>query len=142
MRLKVKTQSRMSSRFHLLLFALLLSPPGAYGQNVNGSIVGTVSDSTSAAIPAATVTITDVNTNVSRTAQTPACSPTRRLERRKMSATTYPQDPGSSTSMARSSVECASRSDSTWNFAANGCTRPIRLSSPTPTPSTGAHPLA
>src|SRR5580658_8798372 len=33
---------------------------------------GTVSDSTSAAIPAATVTITDENTNVSRTAQTDA----------------------------------------------------------------------
>jgi hypothetical protein len=72
MRLKVKTQSRMSNRFHFLLFAVLLSALGAYGQNVNGSIVGTVSDSTSAAIPAATVTITDVDTNVSHTAQTDA----------------------------------------------------------------------
>jgi hypothetical protein len=48
--------------------AVLLSAVGAYGQNVNGSIVGTVSDSTSAAIPGATVNIT----HVSHTAQTDA----------------------------------------------------------------------
>ena len=73
MPLTAKTQSRLSNRFHLFVCAAaLLSAFGAYGQNVNGSIVGTVSDSTSAAIPAATVTITDENTNVSRTAQTDA----------------------------------------------------------------------
>jgi Carboxypeptidase regulatory-like domain len=72
MRLTAETQSRLSNRFHLIAFAVLLSALSAYGQNVNGSIVGTVSDSTSAAIPAATVTITDENTNVSRTAQTDA----------------------------------------------------------------------
>jgi uncharacterized surface anchored protein len=72
MRLTAKMQSRTSNRFHLFAFAVLFSALGAYGQNVNGSIVGTVSDSTSAAIPAATVTITDVNTNVSHTAQTDA----------------------------------------------------------------------
>ena len=72
MRLTAETQSRLSNRFHLIVCALLLSALSAYGQNVNGSIVGTVSDSTNAAIPAATVTITDENTNVSRTAQTDA----------------------------------------------------------------------
>jgi hypothetical protein len=72
MRLTAKTQNRVSNRFHLCVLALLLSALGAYGQNVNGSIVGTVSDSTSASVPAATVTITDMNTNVSHSAQTDA----------------------------------------------------------------------
>ncbi len=72
MPLTAETQSRLSNRFHFIVCALLLSALSAYGQNVNGSIVGTVSDSTNAAIPAATVTITDQNTNVNRTAQTDA----------------------------------------------------------------------
>jgi hypothetical protein len=72
MPLTAETQSRLSNRFHLVVCALFLSALSAYGQNVNGSIVGTVSDSTNAAIPAATVTITDENTNVNRTAQTDA----------------------------------------------------------------------
>jgi hypothetical protein len=46
---------------------VLLSALTAYGQNANRSIVETV-----AAIPGATVTITDMNTNVSHTAQTDA----------------------------------------------------------------------
>ena len=72
MPLTAETQSRLSNRFHLIVCAVLFSALSAYGQNVNGSIVGTVSDSTNAAIPAATVTITDENTNVNRTAQTDA----------------------------------------------------------------------
>jgi hypothetical protein len=72
MPLTAETQSRLSNRFHLVVCALLFSALSAYGQNVNGSIVGTVSDSTNAAVPAATVTITDENTNVNHTAQTDA----------------------------------------------------------------------
>ena len=70
----VRAQSARSNRFHpfLFVFAVLLPALSAYGQNVNGSIVGTVADSTSASIPGATVTITDMNTNVTHTAQTDA----------------------------------------------------------------------
>lgn len=49
-----------------------LSTLYASAQNVNGTIVGTVADSTNAAVAAATVTITDENTNVSHSAQTDA----------------------------------------------------------------------
>ena len=72
MRLPAKTQNRMSKWLQFFGFGVLLSALCAYGQNVNGTIVGTVSDSTSAAIPGATVTITDVNTTVNHVAQTDA----------------------------------------------------------------------
>lgn len=72
MSLTAETQSRISNRFHLVLCAPLFSALSAYGQNVNGSIAGAVSDFTNAAIPAATVTITDENTNVNHTAQSGA----------------------------------------------------------------------
>ncbi len=49
---------------------VFLSALCAFGQNVNGTIVGTVSDSTSASIPGASVTITDVNTGVNHAVQT------------------------------------------------------------------------
>ncbi len=45
---------------------------GAHGQNVNGTIVGTVTDSTGASVPGASVTITDVNTGVNHSVQTDA----------------------------------------------------------------------
>jgi Carboxypeptidase regulatory-like domain len=48
----------------------LLSPTCLYGQNVNGTIVGTVVDSTNAAVPDAGVTITNVDTAVNRVVQT------------------------------------------------------------------------
>ena len=72
MRASSKTQSDISKRLRPFVCVVFLSALCAFGQNVNGTIVGTVSDSTSASIPAATVTITDVDTNVSHSAQTDA----------------------------------------------------------------------
>src|SRR3954454_4136158 len=55
------------------LFALTSVFPGAvYGQAVNGSLLGTVADSTGALVPSAKVAITEVNTGVSRGAETNA----------------------------------------------------------------------
>ncbi len=54
----------------VLVLALLFSAFRANAQKVNGSLVGTVTDNSGASVPAATVTITEVNTNVSRTLQT------------------------------------------------------------------------
>src|SRR5215204_6587554 len=57
----------MKHRFALFAFctALLLgSVPRAYSQAVYGSIVGTVTDSTGAAVPNAKVTITDTGRDV------------------------------------------------------------------------------
>jgi hypothetical protein len=68
----MRRRNGMSKRLLPFVYALLLSAVSAPGQNVNGTIVGTVSDSTSAAIPAANVTVTDVDTNVSHSAQTDA----------------------------------------------------------------------
>ncbi len=53
----------------LLPFVLSLC---VYGQNVNGTIVGTVSDSTGAALPGASIAVTDMSTAVSHTVQTDA----------------------------------------------------------------------
>ncbi len=53
------------------IFALVLCRLG-YTQAVNGTVVGTVTDSTGGTVPQAQVTITDVNTNVSRSATTDA----------------------------------------------------------------------
>ena len=64
--------SEVRKRLLPLAYALFLSTVSTFGQNVNGTIVGTVSDSTNAAIPAANVTVTDVDTNVSHSAQTDA----------------------------------------------------------------------
>src|ERR1700752_3405174 len=49
--------------FVLLALALLLSS-AAFGQMVNGTIVGTVTDSSGAVIAGAKVTITEVNTKI------------------------------------------------------------------------------
>ena len=51
---------------------LLLSQGWVRAQAVNGTIVGTVTDSTGAVIPAASVSITDVGTNTSRSIATDA----------------------------------------------------------------------
>jgi Carboxypeptidase regulatory-like domain len=51
---------------------LCVSPEALFGQAVNGSLVGTVTDSSGAVVPTAKVTLTDVNTSVSRSAQTDA----------------------------------------------------------------------
>jgi hypothetical protein len=53
--------------------ALLLAACGAaFAQAVNGTVVGTVTDSTGAVVPDALVTITEVNTNAARSVHTDA----------------------------------------------------------------------
>jgi len=50
---------------------LLLTPVAAtYGQAVNGTLLGTITDVTGASAPNAKVTVTEVNTSISRTANT------------------------------------------------------------------------
>jgi hypothetical protein len=68
----MRPRNEVRGRLLPFVCALFLSVVSSFGQNVNGTIVGTVSDSTSAAIPAANVTVTDVDTNVSHSAQTDA----------------------------------------------------------------------
>src|SRR5258708_14555990 len=53
----------------LLALTLLLAGL-SYGQAVTGSLLGTITDSSGAAVPNAKVTITDANTGISRTATT------------------------------------------------------------------------
>jgi hypothetical protein len=50
-----------------LAFILILASPRAFGQNSFGQISGTVTDSTGAAVPGATVTIASANTQATRT---------------------------------------------------------------------------
>jgi Carboxypeptidase regulatory-like domain/TonB dependent receptor-like, beta-barrel len=52
-----------------LICAIAIS---AHGQAVTGSVVGTITDTSGAVIPGATVTITDVGTNIARTITTDA----------------------------------------------------------------------
>jgi hypothetical protein len=55
----------------LLALAAILIPAGlAFGQAVNANLLGTVTDATDAAVPQATVTITEIATGISKTAQT------------------------------------------------------------------------
>lgn len=58
-----------SARATALVLGLLLCALAARAQKVNGTIVGTVSDSSGAGIPGASVTITEVNTSVSHSFQ-------------------------------------------------------------------------
>lgn len=51
---------------------LCVSPAALFGQAVNGSIVGTVTDTSGGLIPSAQVTLTDVNTSINRTGRTDA----------------------------------------------------------------------
>lgn len=53
-----------------VLAALSLASPFARAQAVKGTLLGSVSDSQGAAVPGATVTITETGTNISRSAQT------------------------------------------------------------------------
>jgi hypothetical protein len=66
--------SRKQCRIGLALFTIcaVMSFACAYGQNVNGRIVGTVTDSSNAAVPDAAVTITNSSTSVSQTFRTDA----------------------------------------------------------------------
>jgi hypothetical protein len=51
------------------LLALTFGASNAFSQAVNGTLLGTVTDSTGAVVPNAKVTITETNTNISRTGQ-------------------------------------------------------------------------
>src|SRR5215510_3575806 len=53
-----------------MLLALVSSCSIVFGQAVNGSLLGTITDSNGAVLPGAKVTITEVNTNLSRSAVT------------------------------------------------------------------------
>src|SRR5579859_6201198 len=65
---KLFFQSFCASFFLAVL--LVLSSVPASGQAVNATLVGTVQDSTGAAVANAKVTVTETNTNISRTTQT------------------------------------------------------------------------
>src|SRR5438045_1372963 len=52
------------SRFRWAVFVVLFSATAAWSQTATGRIVGTVSDPTGALIPGASVTVTNVNTQV------------------------------------------------------------------------------
>lgn len=54
----------------LVAFALIVSPSLLTAQSIQGSILGTVTDSTGAVVAGATVKITDTDTNVTRTVTT------------------------------------------------------------------------
>lgn len=70
---RVVSRSHCHRHLPLILATLaILSMGRADAQAVFGSIVGTVTDPTGAVIPNATVTVTDVNKNVSQTVQTNA----------------------------------------------------------------------
>jgi hypothetical protein len=58
-------------RLSIALCAMLLNSTGLlYGQAVTGSLLGTITDASGAAVPSAKVTITEVNTGLSRTMET------------------------------------------------------------------------
>src|SRR5215510_7952873 len=54
----------------ILVLAMLSICSTVFGQAVNGSLLGTITDSNGAVLPGAKVTITEVNTNLSRSAVT------------------------------------------------------------------------
>ncbi|HEX5484335.1 MAG TPA: TonB-dependent receptor, partial [Terriglobia bacterium] len=66
--LAIATRLRGLRAGFLAVLMIVCFFPCAFGQAVNGSIVGTITDSSGAVVPQARVTITDVGTNVSRSA--------------------------------------------------------------------------
>src|SRR5258708_14760937 len=54
----------------ILLLLALLAASSAFSQAVNATLLGSVTDASGLVVPNAKVTITEVNTGVSRTAQT------------------------------------------------------------------------
>lgn len=54
----------MASAALAVAVALLVLPAGAFGQAVRGTLLGNVMDTSGLAVPGATVTITEVNTNI------------------------------------------------------------------------------
>ncbi|HTZ56489.1 MAG TPA: TonB-dependent receptor [Acidobacteriaceae bacterium] len=68
-----KAFCKIHKAYYLVLLAgLLAAVPSAWSQAVYGSIFGTVTDTTGAVIPNATITVTDVSKNTSVTAKTTA----------------------------------------------------------------------
>src|SRR5512134_2402228 len=61
---------RRSLVFLCLAATILIIPTLARAQAVTGTLLGNITDSTGGAVPGATVTATEVQTNVSRTATT------------------------------------------------------------------------
>ena len=57
-------------RFSALFALALLASVIVYSQAVNATLLGTVTDSSGASVPNANVTLTETNTNISRTALT------------------------------------------------------------------------
>jgi hypothetical protein len=63
---------RQGPALRVVLALMLLLPAVAIAQAVKGTLLGTVTDSTGAAVPGATVTVTEVQTGISRTVTTNA----------------------------------------------------------------------
>jgi hypothetical protein len=57
----------MTTRSAIAAVLLLLPPAAAMGQSTYGAVVGTAMDPSAAVLPGATVTLTEVQTNVVRT---------------------------------------------------------------------------
>ena len=53
----------------LMLAGMGFFPSGARGQAVTANLVGTITDQTGAVVPGATITITEIVTGISKTAQ-------------------------------------------------------------------------
>src|SRR6266478_1688090 len=69
--LQIRGSVMQHLRWMCVLFLLAALSAGlAFSQAVNGSLLGTVTDSSGGSVPNARVTITDVNTGVSRNATT------------------------------------------------------------------------
>ena len=58
------------TRFHLLAVVVLCAGGVLLGQAVNGSLLGTITDTSRGAMPGARVTLTEANTGVARTTTT------------------------------------------------------------------------
>ena len=63
---------RLGPALRLVLALMLLLPVVAIAQAVKGTLLGTVTDTTGAGVPGATVTVTEVQTGISRSATTNA----------------------------------------------------------------------
>jgi hypothetical protein len=70
--LPVVRRTRAATRLGLALAAMLLLPALCLAQAVKGTLLGTVTDTTGAGVPGATVTVTEVQTGLSRSATTNA----------------------------------------------------------------------
>ena len=68
----VPSPARRTAALASILGALLLVPAPARAQAVKGTLLGTVTDTTGAGVPGATVTVTEVQTGIARNATTNA----------------------------------------------------------------------